>query len=198
MEISFDYSADRQFYAVQFRASVNDSVPFIRELRFWGVDRLPCPQLSTLAALIVLKSHAVKSVTLFGSELSPPVCTALSQQFGVEIHCAKYDTNRRNLAGGEKIVAPVRFKATVDQQAIIDRTEVLTWISLDDLHGPFGGQIRTNVDVFDLTEGEKNLIVGLCCAGKDVGHLVLKESETGFGRVLHRIGLELVDASDAV
>lgn len=196
MEISFDYAPDRQFYALRLKAGAYESVPFLRELRFWGVDRAPCPHLSTLAALIALKKHHLTTVTLSGVEVSPPVCTALSRHFGVEIHPAKYLVNRRDLAGGDKVIAPVRFNRAVGRQWLVEGAEVLTWTSLDDLRGPFGGVVRTNIDAFDLTESEKNLIVALSCAGKDVGHIMLDGSEDGYARVLHRIGLELIDTSD--
>lgn len=196
MELSFDYSPERQFYVVRFEAGAYESVPFIRELRFWGVGRVPCPRLSTLAALIALKNHPMIAVTLSGVAINPPVCAALSRHFEVEIHPATYDINRRDLAGGERIVAPVRLNREGGQPGLIEGSEELTWVSLDDLRGPFGGLIRTNVDAFDLRESEKSLIVALCCAGKDVGHIILDEAEPGTAETLHRIGLELILTSD--
>ena len=196
MELSFDYAPDRQFYVLRFKAGAYETVPFIGELRFWGVERVPCPCLSTLAALIALKSHHLTAVKLNGVELAPPVCTALSRHFGVEIYPAKFDVNRRNLAGGEKVIAPVRFNRAFGRQWLAEGAEVLTWISLDDLRGPFGGLVRTNIDAFDLTENEKNLIVALSCAGKDVGHIMLDGPGNGYARLLHGIGLELFDGSD--
>ena len=196
MELSFDYAPDRQFYALRFKAGAYESVPFLRELRFWGVDRVPCPRLSTMAALIALKNHPLTAVTLRSAAVNPPVCTALSRHFGVEIYPATYDANRRDLAGGEKIVAPVRFTHASRQRRLLEGVEALMWISLDDLGGPFGGLVRTNVDAFDLTESEKNLIITLCCAGKDVGHVMLEGAGTEYAQVIHRIGLELIDTTD--
>lgn len=195
MELSFDYAPDRRFYALRFGAGIYESVPFIRELRFWGVDRVPCPSLSTMAALIALKTHPLTVVTLRTGMVTPSVCTALSQHFGVEIHPATYDFDRRELAGGDKTIFPVRLARAGGKNWPVERAEVLTWISLDDLGGPIGGLVRTNIDAFDLTESEKALIVALCCAGKDVGHIVLDGAEPALGRVLHRIGLELIDGA---
>ena len=197
MDISFDYSRDRQYYALRFSAGPFESVPFLRELRLWGVDRFPCPRLSTLAALIALKDHPVEAIILQDIAMNPPICTALSNHFDVEIHPAKYDNDRRDLAGGEKIVAPMRFSHAFDRGLPGNGAEALTWISLDDLGGPFGGTIRTNVDAFDLTESEKNLIVALCCAGKDVGHIILGGVDPGLSRTIHSIGLELIDDAAA-
>ncbi|WP_425091510.1 hypothetical protein [Tropicimonas sp. S265A] len=196
MELSFDYAPDRQFYVVRFTAGSYESVPIIREMRFWGVDRAPCPRLSTMAALLALKHHPMATVTLKDAAVNPPVCTALSQYFDVEIHPDRYDVNRRDLAGGEKIVAPARF-SQAGKQNFVEGSEALTWISLEDLRGPFGGHVRTNLDAFDLTEDEKNLIIALCCAGRDVGHIVMDKARPELAEVLHRIGLELVDLSDA-
>jgi hypothetical protein len=196
MELRFDYSPERQFYCVRFEAGAYESVPFIRELRFWGVGRVPCPRLSTFAALIALKNHPLIAVTLSGVAINPPVCAALAQHFNVEIHPAKYDINRRDLAGGERIIAPVRLNRTGDQSGRVEGSEELTWISLDDLSGPLGGLVRTNIDAFDLNENEKSLIVALCCAGKDVGHIVLEDAEPQIATTLHRIVLELILASD--
>jgi len=91
----------------------------------------------------------------------------------------------------------MRFSLSDKPQRLIESAEVLTWISLDDLRGPFGGLVRTNIDAFELTEAEKNLVFALCCGGKDVGHILLEEAEPGLATVLHRIGLELVDTTDA-
>lgn len=196
MNLSFDYAPERRFYALRFAAGTYESVPFIRELRFWGVDRAPCPNLSTMAALIALKNHPLNVVTLGAGMVTPSVCTALSRHFGVEIHPATYDFDCRALAGGDKTVMPVRIARMGGQTWPVERAEVLSWISLDDMGSTIGGLIRTNIDAFDLTESEKGLIVALCCAGKDVGHIVLGRAEPGFGRVLHRIGLELIDGAD--
>ncbi len=68
---------------------------------------------------------------------------------------------------------------------------------MDDLGGSFGGHVRTNIDAFDLTEGEKNLVVALCCAGKEVGHIMLEGAGTEYAQVVHRIGLELIDTTAA-
>jgi len=198
MDFSFDYAPDRLFYALRFEAGAHESVPFIRELRFWGVDRVPCPRLSTMAALIALKNHPLTAITLSHGAMNRPVCTALSRHFGVEIHPAKYDFDRRELAGGDKIVAPGRFTGAGGQRRCVEGAEALNWISLDDLRGPFGGIVRTNVDAFDLTESDKNLIVALCCAGKDVGHVMLEGAEPGVAEVLHLIGLELIDTAETV
>ena len=197
MELSFDYARDRRFLRMGFQAGAYESAPFVRELRFWGVDRVPCPNLGTLAALIALKDLRISTVTMNGAEVLPAVCTALARHFEVEILPAKYDANRRNLAGGERIVAPARFNSAFGPSLPVEGAEVLTWMSLDDLNGPFGGLVRTNIDAFDLTESEKNLIVALTCAGKDVGHVLLDGPEKDYARVLHRIGLELIDASNA-
>ncbi|MDJ1007887.1 MAG: hypothetical protein QNJ13_08690 [Paracoccaceae bacterium] len=196
MDLSFDYTRRSQFYALRFDAGEFESVPFIRELRFWGVDRAPCPGLGTMAALLALKDHPVTAVTLNGVAMNPSVCTALSRQFDVEIHTSAYDVDHRPLLGGDKIVAPARISRAAGQRWPVEGTEVLTWISLDDLRGPFGGLVRTNVDAFDLTETEKDLIVALCCAGKDVGHILLKGADPALARTLHRIGLELIEATD--
>lgn len=192
MELSFDYAPERQFYAVRFEAGDYETVPFIQELRFWGVSRVPCPRLTTLAALMTLKNHPMIALTLNGAALNPPVCAALSLHFGVEIHPATYSINRRDLAGGDKIVTPVRFGHSSEMRKPVAASEELAWISLDDLNGPFGGAIRTNIDAFDLGESEKNLIVALCCAGKDVGHISLDDADPAIENVLHRIGLELI------
>lgn len=197
MELSFKYVFNRKYYVLNFGAGKFETAPFVRELRFWGVDRFPCPHMTTLAALIALKNHDVKTVTLSNVELNPPVCSALLQHFGVEVHPAQYDVNKRDLAGGDSIIAPVRFGTTVAPQDLIDRIEVLTWMSLDDVNGPFGGQIRTNIDIFDLTESEKNLIVALCCAGNQVGHIVATEPEPALAHVFHRVGLELISPPNA-
>ena len=192
MELKFDYAPERQYYCLRFEAGAYESVPLIRELRFWGVGRVPCPRLSTLAALIALKTHPMIAVTLSGVAINPPVCAALTQYFGVEIHPSKYDINRRDLAGGERIITPVRLSRSGDASGSVDGSEELSWISLDDLGGPLGGLVRTNIDAFDLSESEKDLIVALCCAGKDVGHIVLEEAERDLATTLHRIGLELI------
>ncbi|MBF9031605.1 hypothetical protein HKCCE3408_14480 [Rhodobacterales bacterium HKCCE3408] len=197
MELRFDYLPDRMFYAVRFRPGAYESTPFIRELRFWGVDRVPCPSLSTMAALLALKGHPMSVVTLQDAALSPAVCTALSQYFGVAVHPASLEVDRRDLPGGERTVAPVRFASASGMTGGLDGAEVVTWTSLDDLRGPFGGAIRTNLDAFDLDETEKNLIVALCCAGKDVGHILLPDAAPGLTAVFHRIGLEIVDRSPA-
>ncbi|MBT8460293.1 MAG: hypothetical protein KJN60_11530 [Boseongicola sp.] len=197
MELKFDYAPESQFYALRFEAGAYESVPFIRELRFWGVSRVPCPRLTTLAALIVLRSHAVTSVTLSDVALNPPVCTALARHFDVEIHPLNYDINRRDLAGGERIVGPRRLKDASNQPTDVEGLEELNWISLHDLGGQLGGQIRTNLDAFDLNEIDKNLIVALCCSGKDVGHIVLDRVEPGIAETIHRIGLELIVPSIA-
>jgi hypothetical protein len=191
MELDFDYAPDRRYYALRFVPGGLERVPFVPELRFWGVDRAPCPRLGTLAALIALGAPAPKIVTVPGGGLSPPVVTALSGHFGLEIHPGHYDADRRDLAGGEKTVAPVRFGAGPGPGSLAGGTEVLTWSSLDDLRGPLGGAIRTNLDAFDLFEGEKNLIVALCCAGRDLGHILVDGVDPALGTVLHRIGLEL-------
>lgn len=197
MEISFDHTYQSQFYTVRFKAAPHESVPFLREIRFWGVDRVPCPRLSTLAALIVLKDHPMTAVTLRNGVMNPPVCTALAQHFGVEIHPEIYEVDRRDLAGGEKTIAPVRFSRASGPHMQVEGAETLTWISLDDLRGPFGGLIRTNLDAFELSESEKNLIVALCCAGKDVGHILMEGVDPGLAHLLHQIGLELIDITDA-
>ena len=197
MELSFDYARDRRFFTMGFQPGPYESAPFIRELRFWGVDRVPCPNLCALAALIALRNYHITTVILKSAELAPPVCTALSRHFGVEILPAKYDGSRRNLAGGEKVISPGRFNSPIAPSALAEGAEVLTWMSLDDLSGPLGGLIRTNIDAFDLTESEKNLIVALSCAGKEVGHIFLDGLEKEYERVLHRIGLELIDTSKA-
>ncbi len=197
MELSFDYAADRQFFALRFNAGAFESVPLIRELRFWGVDRVPCPCLSTMAALIALKNHSHTAVTLSSVAINASVCTALSRHFGVGVYPAKYEANHRDLVGGEKTVAPVRFSRAHAQRWRVEGAEVLTWISLDDLRGPFGGLVRTNIDAFDLTESEKSLIVALCCAGKDVGHIIVEGAEAELAQVIHQIGLELIDTNDA-
>ena len=196
MDLRFTYGHNRRFYALRFTAGAHESAPLIAELRFWGVDRVPCPSLGTLAALIALKGHPVRALTLDDGELSPPVCTALSNHFGIEIHPAKYDINRRDLPGGDRIVAPVRFARLAGQPWPGEGAEMLTWMSLVDLRGPFGGLVRTNVDAFDLTEAEKNLIVALCCGGREVGHIVLNGAEPRMAGLLHRVGLELVDSAD--
>ncbi|MDJ0858651.1 MAG: hypothetical protein QNJ03_06210 [Dinoroseobacter sp.] len=196
MELSFDFVPDRQYFAIRFTAGAYESVPFIRELRFWGVDRVPCPRLSTLASLIALQTHHLTHVTVRDAEINPPVCTALQNHFGVEIHPSTYDVDRRDLTGGEKLVAPSRFAQTGGQQWLAAGAEALTWISIDDLDGPFGGHIRTNLDAFDLTESEKNLIVALCCAGKDVGHIMLADAAPDIAGLLHLIGLELINLTD--
>jgi len=191
VELRFDHAPERGYYALRFRPGSFESAPFIRELRFWGVDRAPCPQLGTLAALIALKGHPLNAVTLAGAGLTPSVCTALQAHFGVEIHPAKYEIDRRELAGGQKTVAPVRFGTLHGRVWSAEPVEVLAWISLDDFEGPFGGELRTNIDAFDLTEAEKNLIVALCCGGKEVGQIVLDAPDPAWGPVLHRIGLGL-------
>lgn len=197
MNISFYYARDRQFYAVRFSASAFETVPFIPELRFWGVDRFPCPRLSTMAALIALKDHPLTSVTLSKVEINAPVCAALSQYFGVEIHAGKYNANGRELAGGDMVVAPSRFNAPPNPRSFIAGVEVLTWISLNDIGGPLGGLVRTNIDALDLSESERNLIVALCCAGKDVGHVILEGADPGIAKLMHWMGLELIDPSDS-
>lgn len=199
MELRFDYRRDRLSYMVRFEAGSFESVPLLRELRFWGVDRVPCPNLTTLAALIVLKKSPVSAVTVSETALAPAVCTVLSQYFDVEIHPDDYDLDRRALVGGDISVAPLRFHQSLGVPDWVRQDqEVLTWLSLNDLRGPFGGQIRTNLDAFDLSEAEKSLIVALCCAGKELGHVILDTSDPDLARVFHRIGLELVDASEAV
>jgi len=197
MELKFEYTPESQYYVLRFEAGAYESVPFIRELRFWGVDRVPCPRLSTLAALIALKDHPMLAVTLSGVAINPPVCAALARHFEVEIHPSKYDINRRDLAGGDRIVAPVRLREAGAVSAGIEGAEELTWISLNDLGGPLGGLIRTNVDAFDLSESEKNLIVALCCAGKNVGHILCDHDAPGIAETLHRIGLELIVPPEA-
>ena len=192
MELKFTHTPESQFYTIGFEPGAYESTPFIRELRFWGVDRVPCPRLSTLAALIALKDHPMIAVTLSGVAINPPVCAALARHFNVEIHPSKYDINRRDLAGGDKIVAPVRLKNAGNHAPHVGGSEALTWISLDDLSGQLGGLIRTNVDAFDLSESDKNLIVALCCAGKEVGHIVLEDALPEMADTLHQIGLELV------
>ncbi|MEM9319059.1 MAG: hypothetical protein AAGA70_08630 [Pseudomonadota bacterium] len=192
MELRFVYAFDRQFYAMQFKPGPHETVPFVRELRFWGVDRQPCTSLSTMAALIALKHHPMAQLTLNGIAMNAPVCSALQQHFGVEIHPARYEADRRELLGGEKTVAPIRFAHGRDQ-AWPGGGEVLNWISLDDLHGPLSGNVRTNIDAFDLSESEKNLIVALCCAGKHIGHIMLAGGTPGLAQLLHRLGLELID-----
>lgn len=197
MELKFDYAPESQFYVLRFEAGSYESVPFIRELRFWGVDRVPCPRLSALAALIALKNHPVMAVTLSSVALNPPVCAALTRHFEVEIHPGKYDINRRDLAGGERIIAPRRLKDATTASSSVEGAETLTWISLQDLGGPLGGLVRTSVDAFDLSESDKNLIVALCCAGKDVGHIVLEDAEPAIADTLHQIGLELILPAEA-
>lgn len=197
MHLRFDYAPDREFYALRFEAGTYESVPHIRELRFWGVDRTPCPQLSTLAALIALRHQSVIAITLGDAGLTPSVCTAFQRHFGLEIHPARYDIDRRELAGGDRTVAPVRFARLAAGKWPAEGVEVLTWISLDDLRGPFGGQVRTNVDAFDLTEMEKSLIVALCCGGREVGRVVVDEADEAMAEVFHRAGLELVAADRA-
>ena len=146
MELRLDYLPDRQFLALRFGPGEFESVPIFRELRFWGVDRAPCPDLSALAAMIVLKNYNIQSLTLCGVAISPPVCTALSRHFEVEIHPETYDANRRNLPGGDKIIVPARFTRSVENQLSVDGAEMLTWISLRDMFGPLGGTIRTNIE----------------------------------------------------
>lgn len=190
MRVSFNHYQDSQFFTIRFEAAKTETVPFLNELRFWGVDRFPCRQLSTLAALLVLGSQAARSLTLQDA-LSPAVCTALSRHFGIELHPASYDANRRGLAGGDKIIAPMRF-GTNTPMPPIKAAEVLTWISLDDFSGPYGGQIRTNLDAFPLSEAEKNLIIALCCAGMDVGHIAISGATPDMAQIIHQIGLELI------
>ncbi len=196
MEISFHYARDRQYYAIRFDAGPFETVPFLRELRFWGVDRFPCPRLSTVAALLALRDHPMDSATLSNAELNAPVCAAISEHFGIEIHPSKYNTERRDLAGGDLLIAPSRFTAPRDPRTFIDGGEVLTWISLDDIGGPLGGLVRTNIDAFDLDAMTKNLVVALCCAGKEVGHIVLEGAAPELGQLMHWIGLELIDPAD--
>lgn len=195
MELSFDHLPDRQFYVIRFKAGAYETVPFISEIRFWGVERTPCPRLSTLAAMIALKDHPVSAITLPKVAINPQVCSALSRHFEVEIHPATYDINRRDLAGGEKSVRPSRLGSTGRLPTATAGYEILTWMSLDDLGGPLGGLIRTNIDAFALTELEKNLIVALTCSGKDVGHIAVKGADPELSQVFHRIGLELVNLS---
>lgn len=193
MELSFAYKPDRNFYAVRFDAGAQDTVPFIRELRFWGVDRVPCPRLSTLAALIALKSHPMSIVTVRDTAINPPICSALSKFFGLEIYPARYEAERRDLAGGEKIVLPVRFAQMAGRTMPDHVIEVLPWLSTDNLDGPLGAAVRTNIDAFSLSEVEKNLVVALCCAGKDLGHVWIDGIGPDLSDLLHIIGLEAVD-----
>ncbi|MEL7027016.1 MAG: hypothetical protein AAGO57_07295 [Pseudomonadota bacterium] len=190
MEIKFNYAPERQFYAVRFEPGDFETRPFIGEMRFWGVDRFPCRQLSSLAALIALKTHPVRALTMGNTSISPAVCTALTEHFGVELFPGTYDINRRHFPGGEKSVAPARLgsAAPLPEPGI----EMLTWMSLDDLGGPLGGHIRTNIDVFEVSEPEKNLIVALCCAGMDVGHILVDGADPELAKLIHLIGLELV------
>ena len=196
MELKFDFEPESQYYVLRFEAGAYETVPFIRELRFWGVDRVPCPRLSTFAALIALKKHPVIAVTLSDVALNPPVCAALTKHFQVEIHPGKYDINRRDLAGGDRIIAPARLRNAKAPSDLVEGSESLTWISLQDLSGPLGGDIRTNIDAFNLSESDKNLIVALCCAGKDVGHIALDNAEPGIENTFHQIGLELIRSFD--
>lgn len=192
MELSFEHAPDRQSFVLRFQAGTHASVPMLRELRFWGVDRVPCPSLSTLAALLSLKHHALKTVTLREVAMSPPVCTALAAHFGVEIHPARYDADRRDLIGGDKAVAPIRFARLQGQSWPMGAVEVLPWVSLDDFDGALGGSVRTNVDAFGLTEAEKDVIVALCCGGREIGHVLVDSAEPDLARLFHRLGLELL------
>lgn len=198
MDLSFTYHRDRQFYALGFTPGAFGTVPFVSELRFWGVDRFPCPSMSMAAALIALKDHPVGVFTVQGVEVHPPVCTALSRHFGVEIHPAVYDTDRRDLPGGDRLIAPHRFGDPTTQGGSLEGIETLSWISLDDTAGPFGGQVRTNIDIFDLSEAEKNLIVALCCGGMDVGHIFMDNPDPGLSRLMHLVGLELTQAPETL
>lgn len=194
MDISFTYARDRQYYAIGFLAGAFETAPFVPELRFWGVDRYPCPRLSALAALIALKTHPLTSVTLKSVDINAPVCSVLSQHLGVEIHASKYNADRRDLPGGELVVLPARFGNAAPPRTAAEGAELLTWISLNDLGGLLGGAVRTNIDVFDLTEAEKNLILALCCSGKELGHVLLDRVDPELADVMHGIGLELAEA----
>ena len=193
MEVSFDYSRERQSYMIRFQPGHFETAPFLTEVRFWGVDRFPCPQMSLLAALIVLQDHPKTSITVPEAPINPPVCSVLADHFGTEIVPAKYDINSRRLAGGDLVIAPRRFRALSGWSMDVDGAEILTWASLNDLRGPLGGEIRTNLDAFDLAEPAKDLIVALCCAGQDAGHLIVSDADPDMARVLHRIGMELIN-----
>lgn len=192
MDISFHHARDRQYYAIRFKPGMFETVPFIRELRFWGVDRFPCPRLSAMAALLVLKDHPMSSAVFSNAELNAPICSALSEFFGIEVYPSKYNTDRRELAGGDMVVVPARFTSLISPGDVPAGAEALTWMSLDDIGGPVGGSVRTNIDAFALTESEKNLVIALCCAGKEVGHVALDAPAPDLHTLFHWMGLELV------
>lgn len=196
LEVSFEYSCDRQFYVVRFHASVFDSVPFVPELRFWGVTRNPCQGLSALAAIIAMRNHPLKSLKLRDTRLNAPVCTALTEFAGFELHPEQYDPSGRELLGGNRRLAPRRFRGNGSFEGVPAGVEAFFWLSLNDLYGALGGDIRTNLDAFDLTEAEKSLVVALSCGGRDVGQIVAQSAETDVTTVLHRIGLELVQVEE--
>ena len=148
MEVRLNHSSESQFLVLELIASNNEPVPFVREIRFWGVDRAPCSGSCMLAALIALRANPVSSLTT-AEHLSPPTCAALAREFGIGIHPTRFDPNRRELLGGEKRIFSKRFNGQNSKDVFPSPIETLSWISLDDFDGPLGENIRTNIDVFD-------------------------------------------------
>lgn len=195
MELSFTFSRASQYFIIGFRPGRYETRPFVSELRFWGIAHQPCSGMATLAALMALKTQRPDIVTVKGASLTPPVCTALGQYFGVEILPSDYQTDRANLLGGTHVVVPHRFGQPC--LGLGDGAQALSWMSVQDLLKPLGSHVGTNLDAFDLDEWEKDLIVALCCRGKDVGHIVMDGFPDHMAKLFHRLGLELISASEA-
>lgn len=190
MDISFDFTRASQFFAIRFQPGRYESRPFVSQLRFWGVTRMPCSGMATLAALMALKAQRPDAVAVKGASLTPPVCTTLGQHFGVEVRPSDYQKDRANLLGGTRVLAPVRFGHSPGP--LPDGAEALSWMSVDDLLKPLGAHVGTNLDAFDLDEAEKDLIVALCCGGKDLGHVLMDDAPSGMDELFHSLGMELV------
>lgn len=193
MEFKFTYFAQKRFYRIGFEAAPFETIPFVRELRFWGVDRVPCPALSTVAGLVALGAQRPSSVTVPGVTMTPPVCQTIARHFEINVHPGELDTERRNLLGGDRVIAPCRFAHAPTVGILQGTVEVVTWCSLSDIHGPFGGTIRSNLDAFELSESEKNVITALCAAGRHVGHIMLDDVDPALCALMHSLGLEVAD-----
>jgi len=191
MKVTATLVPERRHYAARFEATDYEARPFIDTLHFWGMETKPDPLMSALGLCIVAAKLPIKTVQFQGLSASPYFCEKVGAALGLQVFPAKLHDGQRKLLGGDLALAPHRYARPHSTTAEI-YAQPMSWTGTADFRGTIGGTLRSNIDVFDLTETEKDLVIGLCTGGDRTGTLIVPTGAESYAPLFHALGLHLL------
>lgn len=192
MRVHVQYDRPAQALSLRFDAGLHESHPFVDQLWFWGCNRAPDDQIAGLAACIVASQMPVHTVELVDLRATSQFCRTVGDALDLDVQCKKLDSDDRSLLGGDNTIYPYRHATGATWHNAVVYHEPLSWTGTDDFRGRIGGTVRTNIDMFRLSDAQKDLVVALCCGGASMGSVVAPAIEPGLVTLLHRLGLGIV------